>query len=177
MSFYSAVFGKRNNLRKLFCLFLVFYLVGFESVVFSWAQISPDTLNSVIENNSGYILAPGVESQLLMKVNVWGEVNRPGVYEVLDRTDLVSLISTAGGPTDGAKLSKVKLVRNYGQHKQVMNINLKKYMEDGRLNTVPQILPGDTVVIPKNKFSSVAKYMTFFYSLAVIAAAVKIYVD
>ena len=112
-----------------------------------------------------------------MKVNVWGEVTKPGIYQVSDQTDLISLISTAGGPTDGAQLAKVRLVRNYAQEQQVFKINLKKVMKEGRGDTLPEIRPGDTVVIPKNKFSTIAKYMTFLYHLAVIATAVKIYVD
>ena len=50
-------------------------------------------------------------------------------------------------------------------------------MEDGDYNDIPKIYPGDTVVIPKSKFSNVAKYMTFIYNASVIAAAVKIYTD
>ena len=48
---------------------------------------------------------PGEAGQgLAIKVHIWGQVHRPGRYLVPDGTDLVGLISFAGGPTSGAKL-------------------------------------------------------------------------
>ena len=40
----------------------------------------------------------GTDDQLLIKVNVWGFVAKPGQYLVPSGTDLISLISFAGGP-------------------------------------------------------------------------------
>ncbi len=168
-------------MKRNFNFILILFLTNYIGLSFSWAQIPPDTLNNSSKTLSGYYLSPdltkSLEGQFLMRVNVWGEVTKPGIYEVPDQTDLVSLISTAGGPTESAQLAKVKLVRNYSQEKQVFKINLKKYMQDGNSDKIPKIYPGDTVVIPKSKFSNVAKYMTFIYNVAVIAAAVKIYTD
>jgi len=167
--------------KKIICFGLALGLFGLTQVAQVKSQVLPDTTNNTSRDLSGYYLSPdystSLEGRLLMKVNVWGEVNRPGIYEVPDQTDLVSLVSAAGGPTDAAKLSKVKLVRNHFQKKQIFKIDLKKYMEDGNHNDIPKIYPGDTVVIPKSKFSNVAKYMTFIYNLAVIAATVKIYTN
>ena len=58
---------------------------------------------------SEYLL--GNEEQLEMVVAVWGEVRSPGEYRVPYNTNLVELISIAGGPTKDAKLSKVLLTR------------------------------------------------------------------
>src|SRR5688572_8546323 len=44
-----------------------------------------------------YIL--GAESRLEIVVHVLGEVERPGEYRVTDETDVLELISKAGGPT------------------------------------------------------------------------------
>ena len=59
--------------------------------------------------NSDYIL--GDEEQLEMIVAIWGEVKNPGEHRVPYNTNLVELISVAGGPTRSAKLSKVQLTR------------------------------------------------------------------
>jgi len=167
--------------KKLICFSIGLCLFSLGEVASVWSQVQPDTFSNTPRNLSGYYLSPdystSLEGRLLMKVNVWGEVNKPGIYEVPDQTDLVSLVSAAGGPTDAAKLSKVKLVRNHFQKKQVIKVDLKKYMEDGNYTDIPKIYPGDTVVIPKSKFSNVAKYMTFIYNVAVIAATVKIYTN
>ncbi len=62
--------------------------------------------------NRGALYYLGEQDELLIKVNIWGFVERPGQYMVPTGTDLISLISFAGGPREQAKLKKVKLIRN-----------------------------------------------------------------
>lgn len=61
------------------------------------------------KKESDYIL--GSEEELQMVVHIWGEVRSPGEHQVSYNMNLVELISTAGGPTKDAKLSKVQLTR------------------------------------------------------------------
>ncbi len=58
---------------------------------------------------SDYIL--GDEERLEMVVAIWGQVRNPGEHRVPYNTNLVELISAAGGPTDKARLDKVQLTR------------------------------------------------------------------
>src|SRR5574341_717354 len=53
----------------------------------------------------------GDQNELLIKVNIWGFVRRPGQYMVPKDTDLISLISFAGGPLEQARVKKVKIIR------------------------------------------------------------------
>ena len=43
---------------------------------------------------------------IIMWVNVWGQVNKPGSYLVYDGVDLATLLSITGGPKSGANLKK-----------------------------------------------------------------------
>lgn len=54
-----------------------------------------------------YLLGP--EQQLQIVVHIWGEVNKPGDYLVPDGTNVLELISKAGGPTNYANLSHIVL--------------------------------------------------------------------
>ncbi len=58
---------------------------------------------------SDYIL--GDEEQLEMVVAIWGEVQNPGKHRVPYNTNLIELISIAGGPTKTARLGNVQLTR------------------------------------------------------------------
>ena len=58
---------------------------------------------------SEYLL--GDEEKLEMVVAIWGEVRNPGEYRVSYNTNLIELISIAGGPSQNAKLSNVQLTR------------------------------------------------------------------
>ena len=56
-----------------------------------------------------YLMGP--EQKLQIHVHIWGEVNKPGDYIVPDGTNVLELISEAGGPTQYADLSHVKVTR------------------------------------------------------------------
>lgn len=74
-----------------------------------WADLAAqDTTRA-----SQYIL--GTEEKLEMIVHIWGEVKSPGEYRVSYDTNVLELISKAGGPTSYANLSKVRLTRESGQ--------------------------------------------------------------
>ena len=68
---------------------------------------------------------------ILMNVNVWGHVNRPGRHMVSEGIDLATLLSVVGGPKNGAKLSKVRVFREEPDKngKQSYTINLKKFLK------------------------------------------------
>ena len=159
-------------LRKKLILTVVFYWSVFQLFNLVWAQI--DTSYSQNSNNSSYqyYLEPGTENRLMMKVNVWGEVKKPGTQYVPDKTDLVSVISFAGGPTENAKLSKIKLVRNFPQEQRTLVINLKDYLKNGESEEIPMIKPGDTIIVPKSSFFSFSRYVSFLYNVAFIASVV-----
>jgi polysaccharide export outer membrane protein len=161
------------QMKKVIILFLVTYIIFCPGLNLAWAQQEEE--NKVTPRNAGldYYLAPGPDNQLLIKVNVWGEVLKPGLVEVPDNTDLLTLISVAGGPTENAKLSKVKIKRNFSQNK-ILTVNVKDYVQNGKAEEIPMIKPGDTVIVPRKSFHSVSKYITFLYNLAVIASVVKL---
>ncbi len=53
----------------------------------------------------------GAADELLMRVNIWGFVRKPGQYMVPTDTDLISLMSFAGGPIEQAKIKSIRIVR------------------------------------------------------------------
>lgn len=164
-----------KKMKMVISLLLIIHLVFLQGLNYLLAQEQED---KVTLRNKGidYYLAPGADNQLLIKVNVWGEVLKPGIVEVPDNTDLLSLISMAGGPTDNAKLNKVKIVRNFSRNRTI-TVNVKDYIQNGKNEVIPLIKPGDTVIIPKNRFHTVSKYITFVYNLAVIASVIKLFSD
>lgn len=98
----------------------------------------------------------GTDDQLLIKVNVWGFVAKPGQYLVPAGTDLISLISFAGGPIEGAKLSKVKIIRpqHSKQEKkdEVILVNIDEFLKKGDNSKIPLLKPDDTIVISGTKW-------------------------
>jgi polysaccharide export outer membrane protein len=83
-------------------------------------------------------------------VSVIGAVNRPGIYRLEGRQDLMSAVLSAGGPTRRAKLSEVRVirVREDGAHITEM-IDLQRYLDTGDAMANPTMKPGYTVSVPE----------------------------
>jgi len=101
------------------------------------------------QSASKYILSASGDA-LLMTVKIWGEVQKPGLYDVPIGTDLIELISAAGGPTQRANLSKVKIIHETVNetNEYVSSINVKHFIEKGVQNEIPEIKPSDTIIVP-----------------------------
>lgn len=157
-----------------------------------------------VESNRGAQYFLGSQDELLIKVNIWGFVRKPGQYMVPKDTDLISLISFAGGPLEQARIKKVKIIRELqpgnaatssnnrlnpndlllanrsrnldanlapgtAPTQQVIEVNIKKYLDTGRQNLIPDLRPGDTIVVPGNTLQFLNKTLDFASKIAVIA--------
>jgi hypothetical protein len=117
------------------------------------------------------IAKPG---ELTMQVNIWGLVNHPGRYEVSIATDLVQLVSYAGGPAADADLSSVRLTRflktEGGVTKSELLVDLDKLY---RVNDASLILqPGDTIVFDRSSWANIRDLISVVTSAAVVTATV-----
>jgi hypothetical protein len=127
--------------------------------VFYWLLIVP-----VAAAVADYSL-PGVDSnEILMPVNVWGEVRSPGVYMIPWDSDLRDALSAAGGPTATANLSSIKIVLNGID----IEYNLSDYL-DGRGNPLPGLEPDATVYLSTSKYEWWKDAVDFSYKLLVMA--------
>jgi len=91
---------------------------------------------------------------------------------VPSNTDLISLISYAGGPSKGAKLSDVKIVHAGGsidQEKEyISKINIQKYIQSGDEKIIPKLTPDDTIVISGSKWYHVNNAIEFVTKISTI---------
>jgi len=84
------------------------------------------------------------------KVYVNGEVGRPGAYSVRDGLTVLNACILAGGFSDYAALSRVKVFRSVKGNTQLFKINLKKVQKGEQ----PDLLlrPGDRIEVPHRRF-------------------------
>lgn len=103
------------------------------------------------------VLVPGQEETYTGSagVNVMGAVVKPGTYRLSGRNDLMSALMVAGGPTEKASLSDVRLIRPGGEGlAETRKINLRKFIEDGDMESNPKLQSGDTIAIGRKGFTS-----------------------
>ena len=101
-----------------------------------------------IESTDYY--TPGEQAkELMIIVHVWGEVNQPGKFIVRDGSNLVEILSEAGGPTRYANLKNVYIAHKGDQIEHIEIYNLEKYIEKENMH-IPSLLPGDVIVVKRN---------------------------
>ena len=134
----------------------------------------------------------GTKDEILMNVNVWGYVAKPGQYVVPRHTDLISLISFAGGPIEGASMNEVTIIRagqtllvssesdkasselSYTAKAPILAVKVQDYMKNGEMGKIPILEAGDTVLIPQSSGNKISEFLGFKSLFAVIGAVVSI---
>lgn len=139
---------------KLFISVNVFLFLIFTTILH--AQITDYELGtkSGYRNNqqSGYFDLSDPDA-VNIKVAVWGFVRYPGKYLVPTYTNLLDLLSFAGGPSNDSHLDDIRLYRTKedgSQEMLVFNFNdlLWESKLDSKNRKIPLIEAGDILVVP-----------------------------
>jgi hypothetical protein len=123
--------------------------------------------NFSIDRAAQYYL--GTSDELLIPVNIWGFVQKPGQYMVPDNTDLVALLSFAGGPNENARLNEIRIIRNDPKRGNIVyKIDVKKFVETADQRLIPTLRPGDTIIVNGTTFHWITKFFDFVSKLAIL---------
>lgn len=119
-----------------------------------------------------YTAKPG---ELTMQVNLWGAVKNPGRYEVSSATDLVQLLSFAGGPLEAATLGSVTITRiqrreGLPARRELVTLDLEELhlVEPAML----ALQPGDTIFIEYSGWETLRDVFLVIGVMATVTAAV-----
>ncbi len=92
----------------------------------SWLKISPDRAIRVI-----------------------GAVFKPGRYEWGNEMSFLDILAHAGGPTQDADISQIRIVKS-GQSTREVPFNLERFInEGGDFSSLPEVSAGDTIILPE----------------------------
>jgi len=132
--------------------------------------------SSRAQDTGAYTL--GEQRTLEIVVSVWGEVLRPGEYRVSDATDVLQLLSKAGGPTEFAKLSGVTITHAPGDPSgkpRIEKVAIDQYLQWAKATAPPRLEPGDVVVVPRNAFSKWKQLAGILRDLSIVASTYFLY--
>ena len=79
-----------------------------------------------------------------ISMNIIGHVASPGTYLVNENSDIITILSQAGGMLPGAKMNQVAI---YTKESGKMFIDLKAYLEGGKLTSSYKLSPNDTIYV------------------------------
>jgi polysaccharide biosynthesis/export protein len=83
---------------------------------------------------------------------VFGEVKKPGDYQLEKDTTILEAISVAGGFTDKAAPGRTKVIRNTPRGQQSIDVNMDDIIKRGRREKSIPLKEGDVVVVPEAYF-------------------------
>lgn len=112
---------------------------------------------------SEYIREPKVTVQMVqvhsMKYMVVGDVTTPGIYEMTRRMTVNEALAKAGDATRYGDLKNISVIRLQPDGKTApIPVNLSD-VRRGKAQDV-YLIPGDTIVVPGNKFKTIDKLMS-----------------
>jgi hypothetical protein len=143
---------------------LALFILLFINTVYSQDNQQPQQYG---DRPAQYIL--GGADILLINVNLWGHIQRPGIYSIPSSYGLIDLMSSAGGPLTTARLSDVRIIRS---NQQVINVDVEKFLKTGNSDLLPLLQPGDTIIISGSVADVFTRFIGIVRDIAIIANAI-----
>lgn len=102
----------------------------------------------VAGNNKGNEYVSGdYPGAVMMKINLWGSVQKPGIHYVPAKTDLITLLSYAGGPTEKARSDDVIIKRTIAGKQTVIPVDVEDLISSTK-KTSPALEANDIIMVP-----------------------------
>tara|TARA_B100001540_G_C15577755_1_gene538052 strand:- start:121 stop:606 length:486 start_codon:yes stop_codon:yes gene_type:complete len=135
-------------MKKLMILIILNYL----NIVLA-QEIGVNNRNEYQISSERYITDSN--GNIRMNVNVWGHIGQPGNHLVFEGIDIVTLLSMVGGPMNGARLDRIKIIREVPEEngQLIYTLNFNEFINTGDRSNFIKIKPNDTIIIPQ-KISS-----------------------
>lgn len=111
--------------------------------------------------------------EITMPVNLWGNVKNPGRYEIPISTDLVELLSFAGGPTGRATMDAVRIIRTVRRDNLMRKVEFEVNLDEMQKldEKALDLEPGDTVIIEGGNMDF-RDYALIISTVAAVTAAI-----
>jgi hypothetical protein len=163
---------KKSTCLTIFILLTCIYADATAQIFGGSRTVTPSSLPSIPGFNAPAAYSYGTGEGIKIKVNIWGQVPKPGFYEIDYTTNLITLISICGGPNESAKLDEVKIIRYAPQDSSVVEklvrVNLEKFVAYGEQSNIPPLQNGDTVIIPGGAYSVLQNLVAVIAEVAII---------
>ncbi|MBI1870472.1 MAG: polysaccharide biosynthesis/export family protein [Chlamydiae bacterium] len=117
-------------------------------------EVSDETLSGENFKEKDIDLLPNdivkIPTTRLGKINILGEVSRPGQYDFMNGLTVVDAITLAGGFSKVASPNGTRVIRTEGGVKKVIKVPVQKILKSGDKKKDVQLKPGDIITIPES---------------------------
>ena len=101
-----------------------------------------------------YLVSPQVTVSVkeFSRVFIFGEVKNPGSFPIYGKLTVFEAITLAGGLTQVANPSKVKIIRQEGSEEVSIEADLDKLTKKGDISQDKELKANDRVIVPRSFF-------------------------
>ena len=92
------------------------------------------------------VIVPGTLGAITVKV--LGGVRDPGSYETFPRANIFDMIFAAGGPSEDAAVTQIRLI-SPGRETRDVQISIKDLLHSENRMDIPLVYPGDIIFVPE----------------------------
>jgi polysaccharide biosynthesis/export protein len=113
-------------------------------------------LNIALANNDIIYIPDSTDASVF----VMGEVNNPGSYPIqTSGMSFLDAINQAGGTTENANITKIRLVRDMREQRNPIIINLNDFTKNGNFTQNQVLQDNDIIYVPKKGLASFNYYL------------------
>jgi polysaccharide biosynthesis/export protein len=108
-----------------------------------------DTLKTLFNE---YLVEPHVSVYIkeYAKVYVYGEIVRPGAYELSENLTLLQTIAMAGGLKEKANPKKIKIKRKKNGYVVTLPVDLSSITQQEKSEVDVELCPDDVIIVPES---------------------------
>jgi polysaccharide export outer membrane protein len=111
-------------------------------------------------------------SSVGQRVTILGAVVRPENYPISIETNLLELISMAGGYTPEARLNRIKIFHK-DKTLPATEVNLEDYLDRSDIDNIPKVKPGEIVFVPRQQ-NVIKDFGEFFRDVAFLFTLIQL---
>jgi len=108
----------------------------------------------------------------LFRVNILGEVGKPGYYFVTEEENLTGILALAGGVTGEANLDNVYIVRDDRE----IELDVENIIEGGNAVTDFGLKSGDQIYVPRSFWADPRRFTWIFSLVALVITVIALFV-
>jgi polysaccharide export outer membrane protein len=83
---------------------------------------------------------------------VFGEVKKPGAYQIDKDTNVLEAITIAGGLTDKAAAGRTRIIRTTSKGQEILYVDVNEILKKGQRDRSVVVLENDVIVVPESFF-------------------------
>jgi polysaccharide export outer membrane protein len=83
---------------------------------------------------------------------VFGEVRKPGAYQIDRDTNVLEAITIAGGFTDKAAAGRTRIIRTTARGQEILYVDVNEILKKGQSERTVLLLENDVIVVPESFF-------------------------